>query len=117
MIQIAVLFNNMRTLKFKSQLMFSFFIAISHLSGPLKKQKFTLNEFKSLWREIFYWGILIHFVWFWISAPLLVIVIEFQGLHVIEKHSNGHLLTIHQSQLRPDPKFQSDSKVDDKQNL
>ena len=117
MIQIAVLFNNVRTPKFKSQLMFPFFTAVSHLSGTLKKQKFTFNEFKSLWRVICYWWILIHFVWFWISAPLLVIVIEFQSLHVIEKHSNGYLLTIHQSQLRPDPKFQSDSKVDDKQNL
>ena len=75
MIQIAVLFSNMRTLKFKSQLMFSFFTAIGHLSGPLKKQKFTCNEFKSLWRVICYWWILIHFVWFCILAPLLVIVI------------------------------------------
>ena len=39
---VAVLFKNMRILKFKSQLTFAFFAAVNHLSGPLKKQNFTL---------------------------------------------------------------------------
>ena len=39
--EFTVLFKNMRILKFKSQLTFAFFAAINHLSGPLRKQKFT----------------------------------------------------------------------------
>ena len=38
---LTVLLKNMRTLKFKSQLTFAYFAAVSHLNGPLRKQNFT----------------------------------------------------------------------------
>ena len=37
----TALFKNTRTLNFKSRLTFAFFAAVNHLSGPLRKQKFT----------------------------------------------------------------------------
>ena len=37
----TALFINIRTLRFKSQFMFAFFAAANHLSGPLRKHKFT----------------------------------------------------------------------------
>ena len=39
---LTVLFKNRRILKFKSELTFAFFPAVDHLSGPLRKQNFTL---------------------------------------------------------------------------
>ena len=39
---LTALFTNMRILKFKSQLTFTFFPAVNHLNGPLRKQNFTL---------------------------------------------------------------------------
>ena len=41
MITFTVLFKNMQTLKFKSQLTFVYFAAVSHPNGPLRKQNFT----------------------------------------------------------------------------
>ena len=38
---IAVLFINTRILKFKSQLTFAFFTVVNHISGSLRKQKFS----------------------------------------------------------------------------
>ena len=43
---ITALFTNMRILKFKSQLMITFFAAVNHLNGPLRKQNFTLTGSK-----------------------------------------------------------------------
>ena len=40
--QVTALFENMRILKFKSQLTIAFFAAVNHLNGPLRKQNFTL---------------------------------------------------------------------------
>ena len=37
----TALFINIRTLRFKSQFTFAFFAAANHLSGPLRKHKFT----------------------------------------------------------------------------
>ena len=34
-------FSKTQSLKFKSQLTFAFFAAVSHLGGPLRKQNFT----------------------------------------------------------------------------
>ena len=34
-------FSRTQSLKFKSQLTFAFFAAVSHLGGPLRKQNFT----------------------------------------------------------------------------
>ena len=40
--------NTLSKSKRESQLMFAFFHTVNHLSGPLKKEKFTsVNEFKS----------------------------------------------------------------------
>ena len=39
---ITALFTNMRILKFKSQLAIAFSAAVNHLSGPNRKQNFTL---------------------------------------------------------------------------
>ena len=41
-ILLTALFTNMRILKFKSQLTFTFVPAVNHLNGPLRKQNFTL---------------------------------------------------------------------------
>ena len=38
---ITALFKNTQTVKFKSQLTFAFVTTVNHLSGPLRKQKFT----------------------------------------------------------------------------
>ena len=43
---ITALFRNMRILKFKSQLAIAFFAAVNHLTGPLRKQNFTLTGSK-----------------------------------------------------------------------
>ena len=43
----SALFKNTRILKFKSQLpLFALFAVVNHLSGPLKKQNFTLTGSK-----------------------------------------------------------------------
>ena len=42
LVLLTALFTNMRILKFKSQLTFTFFPAVNHLNGPLRKQNFTL---------------------------------------------------------------------------
>ena len=44
---LTALFKNTWILKFKSQLMFAFFIAANHLSGSLRKQKFVIGGFRS----------------------------------------------------------------------
>ena len=43
---LTALFTNMRILKFKSQLTITFFAAVNHLNGPLRKQTFTLTGSK-----------------------------------------------------------------------
>ena len=62
---ITALFTNMRTLKFKSQLMIAPFTAVNHLNGPLRKQNF--NRFKRSWFLICDWWISIRFVCFCVS--------------------------------------------------
>ena len=42
----TALFTNMRIVKFKSQMTIAFFAAVNHLSGPLRKQNFTLTVSK-----------------------------------------------------------------------
>ena len=42
----TALFTNMRIVKFKSHLTIAFFAAVNHLSGPLRKQNFTLTGSK-----------------------------------------------------------------------
>ena len=42
LVEVTALLINTQILKFKSQLTFAFFAAVNHLSGPLRKQKFTL---------------------------------------------------------------------------
>ena len=44
---LTALFKNTWILKFKSQLMFAFFIAANHLSRSLRKQKFVTDGFRS----------------------------------------------------------------------
>ena len=44
--QVTALFENMRILKFKSQLTIAFSAAVNHLNGPLRKQNFTLTGSK-----------------------------------------------------------------------
>ena len=48
---VTALFENMRILKFKSQLTIAFLAAVNHLNGPLRKQTWTLTGSKShgLW--------------------------------------------------------------------
>ena len=48
---ITALFTNMRILKFKSQQTISFFAAVNHSNGPLRKQNFALTGSKGhgLW--------------------------------------------------------------------
>ena len=47
---LTALFTNMRILKFKSQLMITFFAAVNHLNGPLRKLNFTWTGSKGhLW--------------------------------------------------------------------
>ena len=41
-----MLFKNTGILKFKTELTFAFFMTVNHLSGPLRKQKFTLTSSK-----------------------------------------------------------------------
>ena len=43
---LTALFINTRILRFKSQLTFAFFAAVSHLSGSPRKQKFTSTDLK-----------------------------------------------------------------------
>ena len=43
---LTALFPNMQIVKFKSQLTIAFFAAVNHLSGPLRKQNFTLTGSK-----------------------------------------------------------------------
>ena len=43
---LTTLFINTRILRFTSQLTFAFFAAVSHLSGSLRKQKFTSTDLK-----------------------------------------------------------------------
>ena len=40
---LTALFTNMRILKFNSQLTITFFAAVNHLNGPLRKQNFSLR--------------------------------------------------------------------------
>ena len=46
LVEVTALLINTQILKFKSQLMFAFFAAVNHLSGLLRKQKFTLTVSK-----------------------------------------------------------------------
>ena len=64
MITFTVLFKNMQTLKFKSQLTFVYFAAVNHLKGPLRIQNFIINGFKRSWFVICDWRILLGFVCF-----------------------------------------------------
>ena len=57
LILLTALFKNTRILKFKIQLTFTFFAAVNHLSGPLRKQKFTSNGLKRSWYVICHWWI------------------------------------------------------------
>ena len=43
---VTAFLKNTRILKFKSQLAISFFAAVNHLNGPLRKQNFTLTGSK-----------------------------------------------------------------------
>ena len=65
-------------MKFKSQLMTSFFAAVNHLSGPLRKQNFTSTGSKG-----HVWDLpLVDFDQFWVfvfQGSLLVIVIMIDG--------------------------------------
>ena len=45
-IPFSALFTNMRILKFKSQQTITFFAAVNHLKGPLRKQNFSLTGSK-----------------------------------------------------------------------
>ena len=42
----CVFFKNTRILKFKSQPTITFFAAVNHLNGPLRKQNFSLTGSK-----------------------------------------------------------------------
>jgi len=72
-------FINTRILKFKSQLTFAFFAAVNHLSGPLRKQKFTSTSSKGhgLWLVIGGFRSVLCFSVF--QGSLLVIVIMIDG--------------------------------------
>ena len=75
----TALFTNMRILKFKSQLTIAFFIAVSHLKEPLRKQNFTLTGSKGhgLWCVIGGFRSLLCVSVF--QGSLLVIVIMIDG--------------------------------------
>ena len=71
-IPFSALFTNMRILKFKSQLTITFFAAVYHLNGPLRKQNFTLTGSNG------------HGLWFvigWFRSVLCVSV--FQGSFLV----------------------------------
>ena len=57
----------MRILKFKSQLTITFFAAVNHLNGSLRKQSFTFTSSKRSWFVICDWRIWIPFVCFCVS--------------------------------------------------
>ena len=62
---LTAFFTNMQIVKFKSQLKIAFFGAVNHLSGPLRKQNFTLTGSKG------------HGLWFvigWFQSVLCVSV-------------------------------------------
>ena len=65
---LTALFKNRRILKFKSKLTFAFFPAVNHLSGPLRKQNFTLAGSKGHGFVICDWWISICFVCFCVSG-------------------------------------------------
>ena len=52
---VTVLFKNTPIMKFKNQLMLAFFTAINHVSGCLRKLKFTFNGFERSWFVICDW--------------------------------------------------------------
>ena len=67
-IWLTALFTNMRNVKFKSQLTIAFFAAVNRLSGPLRKQNFTLTGSKG------------HGLWFVIGGFRSVLCVSvFQG--------------------------------------
>ena len=71
---ITAVFNNMRTLKFKTEQTIGLFAAVNHLSGPLGNQKFILTS----WKDHGLW--LVDFVLFYggfgvLDGSLLVTVI------------------------------------------
>ena len=63
---ITAVFNNTRTLKFKSEQTIGFFAAVNHLSGPLGNQKFVLMS----WKDHGFW--LVDFVVFCVLMCLMV---------------------------------------------
>ena len=72
---LTALFKNTRILRFKSQLTFEFFAAVNHLSGPLRKQNFSLTGSKGhgLWLVDFdsffvFQGLLLAIVKIWLKA-------------------------------------------------
>ena len=64
---LTALFKNRQILKFKSELTFAFFPAVNDLSGPLRKQNFTLTGSKDHGFVIFDWWLSICFVCFCVS--------------------------------------------------
>ena len=69
---ITALFTNMRIVKFNSQLIIAFFAAVNHLSGPLRKQNFTLTGSKG------------HGLWFLIGGfRSLLCISVFQGSFLV----------------------------------
>ena len=71
---LAVLFKNMYTLKFKSQLTFASFVAINHLNRNLRKQKFTSTSSKGHGLR-FVVGEFLYILWFCCSLLVIVIII------------------------------------------
>ena len=75
---LAVLFINTRIVRFKSQLTFAFFAAVSHLTGSLRKQKFTSTYLKGHGLGFVIGGFR-PVLWFVFKGSLLVIVIMIDG--------------------------------------
>ena len=73
---LTALFIHTRILRFTSQLTFAFFAAVSHLSGSLRKQKFTSTDLKGHGLGLVDFNPFCVFVF---KGSLLVIVIMIDG--------------------------------------
>ena len=67
-------FNDKQTPKFKSQPTLTLFAAVNHLSGPLRKQKFTSTSSKGHGSR-FVIGEFLYILWFCCSLLVIVIII------------------------------------------
>ena len=86
------LLTNMRIVKFKSHLTIAFFAAVSHLSGPLRKQNFALTGSKGhgFWFVIDGFGSVLCVSVF--QGSLLVIIIMIDGSE--KRNCEGGLWTL-----------------------